>query len=134
MGFHKLNNLLWVFNANEIRLNVDSYDKYYPGDDVVDILATDVYSNKFAAKDYNALLKLAGDKPIALGEVGNIPTIKVLRKQPRWTWFMYWHDPSKLEAERKEVCEIYQSNETLTLDQLPWVRIKKPKTHYPVLK
>jgi len=132
--FHKLNNLLWVFNANEIRLNVDSYDNYYPGDEVVDILATDVYSNKFTAKDYNALLKLAGDKPIALGEVGNIPTSKLLRKQPRWTWFMYWHDPSTLERERKEVRDIYQSQETLTHNGLPWVKVTNPQTHYPVLK
>jgi len=133
-NFHKLNNLLWLFNANEIRLNVDTYDTYYPGDDVVDILATDVYSNKFTTKDYNGLLKLAKEKPIALGEVGNIPTVKLLRRQPRWAWFMYWHDPSKLESEGRAVRAIYQSEETITHDQLPWVKIKKPKTHYPVLK
>ena len=98
--FHKLNNLIWVFNANELRLNVDAYQRYYPGDDVVDILATDVYSNKFTARDYKSLLALAGEKPIALGEVGNIPTAKLLRKQPRWTWFMYWHDPSRWNAKR----------------------------------
>jgi mannan endo-1,4-beta-mannosidase len=132
--FHRLNNLLWVFNANEIRLNVDTYDKYYPGDDVVDILATDVYSNKFTTKDYKSLLALAGEKPIALGEVGNIPTAKLLRRQPRWTWFMYWHDPSTLSKEQKSVQEIYKSKETLTLDQLPWVKTKKPTTHFPILK
>jgi len=132
--FHKLNHLLWVFNANEIRLTVDSYDMYYPGDDVVDILATDVYSNKFSSKDYNALLKLAGDKPIALGEVGNIPTLKLLRKQPRWTWFMYWHDPSTLQKDNKVVREIYRGNETISLDRLPWVKTKNPKIHHPILK
>lgn len=132
--FHKLNNLLWVFNANELRLNVDAYHKYYPGDDVVDILATDVYSNKFTARDYKSLLALAGEKPIALGEVGNIPTTKLLRKQPRWTWFMYWHDPSTLEREKKSVRDIYESPETLTLAELPWVKTKRPKIHHPVLK
>ena len=132
--FHKLNNLPWVFNANELRLNVDPYHFYYPGVDVVDILAADVYSNKFADKDYKSLLALAGDKPIALGEVGNIPTSKLLRNQPRWTWFMYWHDPSMLQAEQKAVWEIYKSKETLTLDQLPWIKAPKPKTHYPILK
>lgn len=132
--FHRLNNLLWVFNANEVRANVDPYHLYYPGDDVVDVLATDVYSNQYADRDYVALLKLAGDKPIALGEVGSIPLIRILRKQPRWAWFMYWHDPSTLHPEAKQVCEIYRSSETLTLDQLPWVKSKKPKVHYPVLK
>jgi mannan endo-1,4-beta-mannosidase len=133
-NFHRLNNLLWVFNANEVRLGVDSYDRYYPGDDVVDILATDVYSNKFTSKDYHELLKLAGSKPIALGEVGNIPTSKLLRKQSRWAWFMYWHDPYILYKEQKQVREIYQSKETLTLDQLPWVKTTNPKIHYPILK
>ena len=133
--FHKLNNLIWVFNANELRRNnVDPYHFYYPGVDVVDILATDVYSNKFAERDYKSLLALAGDKPIALGEVGNIPTAKLLRNQPRWTWFMYWHDPSMLHAEQKAVWEIYNSKETLTLNQLPWIKSTQPKTHYPILK
>ena len=132
--FHKLNNLLWVFNANELRLNVDAYQKYYPGNDVVDILATDVYSNKFTARDYKSLLALAGEKPIALGEVGNIPTTRLLRRQPRWAWFMYWHDPSTLEREKKSVREIYGSKETLTLSELPWVEMKQPKIHHPILK
>jgi mannan endo-1,4-beta-mannosidase len=117
--FHNLNNLLWVFNANEVRLGVDSYDKYYPGDDMVDILATDVYSNKFSSRDYNTLLSLAGNKPIALGEVGDLPMPKLLRRQPRWTWFMYWHDPSLLWKNKKEIVSVYNSKETLTLDQLP---------------
>jgi mannan endo-1,4-beta-mannosidase len=133
-NFHKLNNLLWVFNANELRLNVDPYHYYYPGEDVVDILATDVYSNKFADRDYRSLRALAGGKPIALGEVGNIPTSRLLRNQPHWAWFMYWHDPSMLQVEQKAVWEIYNSKETLTLHQLPWIKSSKPKTHYPVLK
>ena len=133
-NFHRLNNLLWVFNANEVRANVDPYHLYYPGDDVVDVLATDVYSNQYADRDYVALLKLAGNKPIALGEVGSIPLVRVLRKQPRWAWFMYWHDPSTLHAEAKQVCDIYRSNETLTLDQLPWAKSKHPKVHYPIIR
>ena len=132
--FHKLNNLLWVFNASELRTNVDPYHFYYPGGDVVDVLATDVYSNKFSVFDYNALLALAGSKPIALGEVGSIPSSKLLSKQPRWAWFMYWHDPSLLHGQQKAVWEIYNSKETLTLDQLPWSRTVRPKTHYPILK
>lgn len=132
--FHKLNNLLWVFNANEVRALVDSYEPYYPGGDVVDILATDVYSNQFADRDYRSLLKLAGDKPIALGEVGNIPLPRILRKQPRWAWFMYWHDPSTLQSVGKQVRTIYEGSQLLTHDQLPWVKTKRPRTHHPVLR
>ena len=54
-NYHHLNNLLWVFNANEIgSSNVMDYDKFYPGKDVVDILATDVYSKNFEKGDYEA--------------------------------------------------------------------------------
>jgi len=132
--FHGLNNLLWVFNANEIREKVDPYPKYYPGGDVVDILATDVYRGGFAREDYEGLLALADDKPIALGEVGAMPTRDILRRQPRWTWFMRWGDPSALWNERESVKELFESEETLTLEDLPWVKIAKPRIHYPIIK
>ena len=133
-NFHHLKNLLWVFNANEVRENVDPYAEYYPGNDVVDILATDVYSNQFTEIDYTSLLALAEDKPIALGEVGNIPTPELLHRQPRWTWFMYWHDPSNFYNGQQEVQANYRSPEKLTLNQLPWVQLEHPKIHHPILK
>jgi mannan endo-1,4-beta-mannosidase len=132
-NFHKLNNLIWVYNCNEIRENVGSYDLVYPGDDVVDILAIDVYRNAFDANDYNQLLALAGDKPIALGEVGLPPTPEKLREQPRWVWFMSWGVPYGRDRIRP-IREIYDCNETLTWEELPWVTVKKPKIHYPILK
>lgn len=132
--FHGLNNLLWVFNANEIRENVDPYDKYFPGADVVDILATDVYQNGFAQKDYDQLLALAGDKPIALGEVGRVPTPEILRSQPRWAWFMRWGDSSGPGPEAQSSLATYECDETLTLEELPWVKLTKPRIHYPILK
>jgi mannan endo-1,4-beta-mannosidase len=132
--FHGLNNLLWVFNANEIRENIDPYDLYFPGPDVVDILATDVYRGGFARRDYDQLLALAVDKPIALGEVGRLPTPEILRSQPHWTWFMLWGDPSSLWAERESVLATYEDGQALTLESLPWSRIRKPRVHHPILK
>lgn len=61
---------------------VDGYDVHYPGDDVVDVLATDVYRNGFALDDYEQLLAVAGDKSIALGEVGMPPTLKSFAHNP----------------------------------------------------
>jgi mannan endo-1,4-beta-mannosidase len=108
---------------------VAPYDSVYPGDDVVDILATDVYRTGFDPNDYNQLLALAGDKPIAIGEVGTMPTPEKLREQPRWTWFMVWGN-----IDRRADRQAYDCNETLTWDELPWVKNKKPKIHYPILK
>jgi mannan endo-1,4-beta-mannosidase len=133
VNFHKLNNLIWVYNCNEIRENVLPYDSVYPGDDVVDILATDVYRNGFDPNDYNQLLALAKDKLIALGEVGLPPTPEQLREQPKWAWFMMWgvpYGPDRVKTAR----DIYDANETITWEKLPWVTTKKPKIHYPILK
>jgi mannan endo-1,4-beta-mannosidase len=132
--FHRLNNLVWVWNANEIREDVGPYAAYFPGADVVDVLATDVYRNAYAQSDYDQLLAVAGAKPIALGEVGRLPSPEVLRAQPRWTWFMAWGDPEGAWLDRQSYLATYESPEVLTRDELPWVEIKQPRIHYPVLR
>lgn len=132
--FHKLNNLIWVFNANEAKNGVDSADTYYPGDDVVDILAIDAYTEGFNRSNYDQLLALAKEKPIALGEVGRLPSPDTLRNQPRWTWFMSWGDPSGFWMGGPGFLATYSSEEALTLDELPWVKLGRPKIHYPILK
>jgi mannan endo-1,4-beta-mannosidase len=133
--FHQLNNLLWVYNANEVRTNVGDYKDYYPGHNVVDIIATDVYSAKYSSRDYEQLLALAGDKPVALGEVGDLPDPGVLQKQPRWVWFMSWKDPDNyFWHDNESIKNLYAAKQTLTLEKLPWVKVKNPQIHYPVLK
>lgn len=132
--FHGLNNLIWVYNANEVKNNVAPYDQFFPGNDMVDILATDVYSGGFDQNDYEQLLALAGNKPVALGEVGSIPTPEILRNQPRWTWFMYWGDPIELWHKQKAFLASYECSETLTREELSWVQNTNPKIHYPILK
>jgi mannan endo-1,4-beta-mannosidase len=132
--FHGLNNLIWVYNTNEFKDGVDPHDTFYPGDDVVDIIATDVYSEGFNQVNYEQILELAGDKPIALGEVGQVPGLDKIKGQPRWSWFMQWGEPGGFGRDFQSYREIYDSEEALTHDELPWVEVKDPKIHYPVLK
>lgn len=134
VNFHKLNNLIWVYNTNEVKENVDPHETYFPGHDVVDILATDVYSEGFNQMNYDSLLALAGDRPIALGEVGPIPDLDKLKKQPRWAWFMAWGEPAGFGRDLSTVVQVYGSEQALTLDELPWVELKNPKIHYPILR
>ncbi len=134
VNFHGLNNLLWVFNTNEVKANVDPHETYFPGHDVVDILATDVYTQGFDSLNYAQLLTLAGDKPIALGEVGNAPTLEILKRQPRWAWFMSWGDPEGTWREQEGLRAVYAGEEALTLEELPWAKLTQHKMHYPVLK
>lgn len=124
VNFHKLNNLLWIYGANEVSPpNVDSYDTYYPGDDVVDILATDIYHSNFAQEQYGQLLALAKNKPIAIAETGAIPSPEILKTQPRWAWFMYWYDPPDSGPVADDFRRTYGSDQVITLDKLP---AKKP--------
>jgi len=134
VNFHGLNNLIWVYNTNEFKEGVDPHETHYPGDDVVDIIATDVYTEGFNQVNYDQILELAGDKPIALGEVGQVPSLEKIKEQPRWAWFMQWGDPGGFGRGFQSYREVYSSEEALTHEELPWVDIKDPKIHYPVLK
>jgi mannan endo-1,4-beta-mannosidase len=134
VNFHGLNNLIWVYNPNEFKEGVDPHAKYYPGDQYVDILAIDVYSEGFNRINYEQLLELAGDKPIALGEVGPIPSLEILKEQPGWTWFMCWGEPDGFGRNRNDIIKVYGGEQVLTHDELPWVEIKKPFVHDPILK
>jgi hypothetical protein len=65
--------------SSEVKANVDPHETYFPGHDVVDIFATDVYTQGFDSLNYAQLLALAGDKPLALGEVERAPTVEIWR-------------------------------------------------------
>jgi mannobiose 2-epimerase len=94
VNYHKLNNLIWVWNTNAPRqlLNDEAYayEDYFPGLEYVDILATDVYHSDYRQSHHDDLVNLGQGKLIALGEVGEVPTPEILTRQPRWTWFMIW--------------------------------------------
>lgn len=119
---HGLNNLLWVWNPNAPR-NIPGdeawpYKDYFPGMEYVDVLAADVYHNDYRQSHHDQLLELGQGKPVALGEVGNIPTLKILDQQDGWTWFMPWGWVLFLANEEKLIKDIYQSERVLTMDMI----------------
>ena len=126
-NFHKLNNLLWVYGPNETTENVDPYDTYYPGDDVVDVLGTDIYRSGFSNEQYTQLLAVAKDKPIAIAESGVVPSPDILKQQPRWTWFMYWFDPPDYGPQGDAIRNTYNSEQVITFDQLPTAKAAASK-------
>jgi mannan endo-1,4-beta-mannosidase len=102
--FHRLDNLLWVWNSD--------VKESYPGDDKVDVVSIDVYlpqkkSTGYRA-EYESLVKAtSAEKVCALAEVGYLPDISVLEKTKiPWSYFMLWS---------KEFCigEKYNSREEL---------------------
>lgn len=92
--YHKLNNLIWVWNPNNPRKHpVDKemgYSLYYPGDEYVDVLAADVYHREWFQDTHDQLVTLGGGKLLALGEVGELPSAEQLASYNRYAWFMIW--------------------------------------------
>lgn len=84
-----LDNLIWVWNVKD--LDLAAIPAYYPGDDYVDVVSLDVWMNGFPPQAYyDRLRAIADGKPIALGEVGHLPSPAELASQPEWTYFMVW--------------------------------------------
>ena len=102
---HHLNNLVWVWNVNSPSVNAGPVDQYFPGAAYADIVSMDIYGS-FEKTYYDSMIALAGErKPIALAEVGAMPSLKVLSEQPRWAYMMMWsgmaessNSPEQLQA------------------------------------
>ncbi len=118
VNYHQINNMIWVFNGNELREGVAPYENFFPGHDCVDILATDVYRNNYGQKDYDELLKLAQGKPIALGEVAKMPSPENLQQQPEWVWFMTWVELVFISNTYDELKIIYDAENTLNREDI----------------
>ncbi len=123
--YHKLNNLIWVWSAQNAR--------WYVGDDYCDILSLDVYSAN-ASKDgqVNSLLFLQGiskNKPIAMSECGTTPDIQsIADEKAMWSYIGQWggnylmNEEGKLSEEfnaEADLITMYNNNLTVTRDKLP---------------
>ena len=87
---HHLHNLVWVWNVNAPSANAGPVEQYFPGPAFADVETMDIYG-PFEQAFYDSMTGLAGPhKPIALAEVGAMPTLAILQNQPRWAYFMMW--------------------------------------------
>ncbi|KAK2026403.1 family 26 glycosyl hydrolase [Colletotrichum zoysiae] len=114
---HGLDNLIWNWNS----VSPD----WYPGDDTVDILSTDVYAQGHGpmTSQYNDLLTLGKDKKlIAAAEVGSAPFPDLLQAYGAdWLYFCVWGDGYINNTEWNSVEDlkkIYDSEYVLTLDEI----------------
>lgn len=110
---HGLHNLVWVWNANAPRHDAGPYADFYPGHDVVDVLAADVYGADYRQSHHDELLDLAAGRPIALGEIGEVPDPDLFAAQPRWAWFMIWRTFLDTENPPEAVRALYTSRRVI---------------------
>lgn len=122
VNYHKLDNLIWVWNANGPRDWkddwADAYHHYYPGNDYVDILAADIYKNDYKKSHQDQLIQLGKGKAIAIGECGILPTPKILKEQTNWVWFMDWANFIWKHNAPDDVRELYNYKKIITLEGL----------------
>ena len=94
VNYHKLNNLIWVWNSQ-----MNDRD-WYPGDDVVDVVGRDnYYALQYPlAKEYKQLQAEYPNKLITLAECGSGDEVDmsmwsaIWGEGSRWSWFMTWYD------------------------------------------
>lgn len=122
--YHKLNNLIWVWSAQ----NAD----WYVGDEYCDVLSCDVYDDGNKDAQVNIMLflqSISRNKPIAMSECGSFPDIQsIADEKAMWAFIGQWGgnylmtDDGKLAEENNTAAELiktYNNNLTLTRDKLP---------------
>ncbi|MGG4218403.1 glycosyl hydrolase [Paenibacillus jamilae] len=132
---HQLNNLLWVWSPNAPNSYTVPYTPKYPGDDKVDILAVDIYNNDFKQSHYDGLLGLARNKPIAIGEHGEMPSSEVLQAQPKWVYSMTWGKMLTENNTTNQIQDYMNDSKSLTRDDVKngLAAIQQPGTDVPTL-
>jgi beta-mannanase len=115
VNVHHLDNLVWVWNVNAPSVNAGSIGEYYPGAQFADLVTMDIYG-EFKQSYYNDMLDLAAGKPIALAEVGGMPSPDTLEQQPRWTYFMTWSEFIRTGNTLEAANAIYHSPRALNRD------------------
>ena len=115
VNVHHLDNLVWVWNVNAPSGNAGSIADYFPGAQFADVVTMDIYGD-FKQDYYDSMLALAAGKPIALAEVGAVPSQDVLNQQPRWAYFMVWSEIVQRGNTLDQVKAIYDAPRAINRD------------------
>lgn len=113
-----LDNIVWVWSVQDIPNT--NWNDYNPGDAYWDVMSLDFYNGDgYTYEKYNAMLAIAGNKPIAIGECDQLPTASQLASQPRWVFFMGWAELVKEKNNNAAIISVYSAPNVLTRDELP---------------
>ncbi len=122
--YHKLNNLIWVWSAQ----NAD----WYVGDKQCDIISADIYDKNQSSGQLNTLLflaKICNSKPVAMSECGSFPDINAIAEENAlWSYIGQWggnyliDDEGNLSEEyntAEQLIKMYNNSLVITKDKLP---------------
>ena len=123
--FHRLRNLLWVWNGE--------HPDWYVGDDLCDILGEDVYTQPHntdaQAKRFADATAVSSGKLVALTEAGVMPDPdRMARDGVYWSWFNIWCREFLVDKEGRltgrytdlpSIAKTYSCDRIVTMDRLP---------------
>ena len=122
-----IHNLIWTWTGS----TSPDAAKWYPGDDVVDLVGYDKYNaadgepnlSSIASTFYSLVQSTDGEKMVAMTENDSIPSLEnLVNDKAAWLYFCPWY-MNYLTSEQnnpvENLKEIYQSEYCITLDELP---------------
>ncbi|MBR6874392.1 MAG: glycoside hydrolase [Ruminococcus sp.] len=122
--YHKLNNLIWVWSAQ----NSD----WYVGDELCDVISADIYDQGNTSGQVEKLLFLRDickTKPIAMSECGTLPSIQsIADERAYWSYIGQWGGSFLLNEDAslnedynttEALVKFYSNNISVTRDELP---------------
>ncbi|MCX6953966.1 MAG: glycosyl hydrolase [Verrucomicrobia bacterium] len=127
-----LNNLIWIYSTLNNPVNGwpgDSTD-WYPGDEFVDIVGSDIYRdgvksdhNTAWATWHDALRDLGHGRPVVLAENDLIPDPAEMKARGTlFSWFLSWHTTYVAANSPASLRAIYQHRDVITADEMPNLR------------
>lgn len=112
-----LTNLYFVWSVQDLDWNFQDYN---PGDEYWDVMSLDFYNGDgFTSGKYNAMLDIAGSRPIAIGETDRVPSSAVLKAQPAWTYFCGWSELTQQSNTAAQIKDSYAGELTVSRDEMP---------------
>lgn len=110
-----LHNLIWVYTHAD--------PTWYPGDDVVDVVSMDIYTDASSSMsgEWEGTQKLFnGKKLVILSESGTLPDpVKMRTYAVWWSWFSVWSGDFIRKADVNLLKRVYTDPDVVTLDKLP---------------
>lgn len=122
---HGLHNLIWEYTSSSA---FDGFEEWYPGDDVVDMIGLDIYTDRASSMSghwLDMLDEYDGQKLIALSESGTLPDPTLFDERGiRWSYFSPWQvDGTPLGVTANytaaELQAVLGHDDVITLDELP---------------
>ncbi len=129
-NYHKLNNLIWVWNGQD--------KEWYPGDQYCDIAAIDIYNNAYdygtspaTLEDISGWTSTSGSKKlVTMSECATMPDPDlIVRDNAYWLWFAVWNwdyivvngttQLSDAFTSFDMMKKVYDSEVIITRDELP---------------